>query len=571
MRVAITAIGAVTGFGVGIPALREAIGRGRSAVRPITRFDASRFVSQQAALVPGAAGTPEAMALDFAEQAAEEALGALSRANIGLVLGTNLVDRDLQLDRLAQQLAQRVGLTGPVAVSSTACASSASAIALATSWVERGVCSRVLVGGTDVVTDELMDGFDVIGALGADACSPFGESIGLNLGEGAGFLVIESMDAAQTRGAPVLATLDGWGFAADAHHHTAPCPQGSGFAAALRAAGATAARFVSAHGTGTEANDLAELRGVHQGAPNASVASAKGLLGHAQGAASVLELIVALLCREGGEVHPNWGTRKRRAGMTDKALLAPAPAEAGWAKLAAAFGGVNIALALDTEATTPALRSVYLTGASAVVGRDAAEAACRRADLSREDLQSTLSVGAAQEALKAARWRPTRVERERIGAVVALRGASSETLEAARKQRETGRMHAGTFARLPMVSAAGLVSRTLGLRGPLDVVCGEAAVGLALFWAATMLQRHDLDGMLVVAPDPAHDRARGWVLRTSAPGRRLVAQRLCANRDDVENALGTLCWSHTSAALPAAVGFEGRQLCVGLMFAEESA
>ena len=170
-------------------------------------------------------------------------------------------------------------------------------------------------------------GFARLGALAEDGCRPFGLSRqGLVLGEGAAFLLVESLDSARARGAEPLAELAGAGLSCDAHHPTSPHPEGAGAARAVRAALSDAGvrpddvGWISAHGTGTPANDRAEvlaLRSVFTGRrPPAS--SVKSLSGHGLGAASAIEAVLAVealgpaACRRPGA----WGSRTRSATGT---------------------------------------------------------------------------------------------------------------------------------------------------------------------------------------------------------------------------------------------------------------
>jgi len=122
----------------------------------------------------------------------------------------------------------------------------------------------------DVLTQELFAGFHSTGVLSPDKCAPFSEPRGTNLGEGAGFAILERQDDANLRGAETLALVLGYGLSADAHHASAPDPSGAGVARALAAAIADSALseaqigYLNAHGTGTEANDPAEWRAIQR-------------------------------------------------------------------------------------------------------------------------------------------------------------------------------------------------------------------------------------------------------------------------------------------------------------------
>jgi 3-oxoacyl-[acyl-carrier-protein] synthase II len=217
---------------------------------------------------------------------------------------------------LAAAVAAELGVGGRVAAVGGACAAGNFALARALDDVRSGHSARVLAGGVDAFSRTALMGFARLGALAEDGCRPFGLSRqGLVLGEGAAFLLVEELEAALARGAEPLAELAGAGLSCDAHHPTSPHPEGAGAARAMRAAlsdarvGADDVGWVSAHGTGTPANDRAEvlaLRSVFTGRrPPAS--SVKSLSGHSLGAASAIEAVLAVEALRSGCLPPTWG------------------------------------------------------------------------------------------------------------------------------------------------------------------------------------------------------------------------------------------------------------------------
>ncbi len=147
-------------------------------------------------------------------------------------------------------------LHGPQNVLSTACASSGSALAVAYEWLRTGRCKRVLVGGADAFSIPTYAGFYALGAMAPVPTSPFSEGIGVTFGEGAGFVVLESIEQANQRGAKIYGELMGCGLTGDAHHVTSPHPGGEGLNRAMRLAleqsGMTPhdVDYFNAHGTG---------------------------------------------------------------------------------------------------------------------------------------------------------------------------------------------------------------------------------------------------------------------------------------------------------------------------------
>ena len=182
---------------------------------------------------------------------------------------------------LAAAVADGLGVGGRVAAVGGACAAGNFALARALDDVRSGRSSRVLAGGVDAFSRTALMGFARLGALADDGCRPFGLARqGLVLGEGAAFLLVEELESALARGVEPLAELAGAGLSCDAHHPTSPHPEGAGAARAVRAALSDAGvraddvGWVSAHGTGTPANDRAEvlaLRSVFTGSPAAGV------------------------------------------------------------------------------------------------------------------------------------------------------------------------------------------------------------------------------------------------------------------------------------------------------------
>ncbi len=219
-------------------------------------------------------------------------------------------------DGLAHRIALRTGVRGRITAVGGACAAGNYALAQALDDVRSGRSTRVLAGGVDAFSRTAFLGFSKLGALAPTACRPFGlDRQGLTLGEGAAFLLVESREAARSRGARERAVLAGAGLSCDAQHPTTPDPDGRGAALALGAALADAGvgpeeiDWICAHGTGTRANDRAEvaaMTAVFSGRrPPAS--SIKSLTGHGLGAASAIEAVACVLALETGLVPPTWG------------------------------------------------------------------------------------------------------------------------------------------------------------------------------------------------------------------------------------------------------------------------
>lgn len=211
-----------------------------------------------------------------------------------------------------QKIADQLGINGFTTTISTACSSAANAIMLGARMIQAGQLDRVIVGGTDALSKFTMNGFKSLLLLSDAPCQPFDANRkGLNLGEGAAYVVLESEKAA--KGKNVLAYLSGYGNANDAHHQTASSPKGDGaFLAmqkALKIAGLQPSEIdcINAHGTATPNNDLSESvslqRIFNAGVPDFS--STKGFTGHTLAAAGAVEAVFSVLSLQEQVVFPN--------------------------------------------------------------------------------------------------------------------------------------------------------------------------------------------------------------------------------------------------------------------------
>jgi 3-oxoacyl-[acyl-carrier-protein] synthase II len=216
---------------------------------------------------------------------------------------------------VADAVGDDLGLCGPRCAISAACASSAMAIALAANLLLDGAATMMLAGGSDALCPFTLSGFNSLQALDPDPCRPFDQNRkGLNLGEGAAVLVLETLERATARNANVLAVLRGWAMTNDAFHSTAPHQQGSGLADCMRLAmemaeaGCDDIGYVNAHGTGTPLNDVAETHAYEsafreRGRP-VPVSSTKSYFGHCLGAAGALEAAITIMAVRCGALLP---------------------------------------------------------------------------------------------------------------------------------------------------------------------------------------------------------------------------------------------------------------------------
>jgi 3-oxoacyl-[acyl-carrier-protein] synthase II len=265
-------------------------------------------------------------------------------------------------DGPTRNLARWVGARGPVLTVTTACASGATSLGVAADLLRAGQADVVLAGGVDVLCRFVQRGFNVLRSLTRDSVRPFDRRRnGLLLGEGAGLVVLERADAAPRRGHRPLGYLLGHASTADGAHITAPDPEGRGLELAVRAALAEAGLapdaldLVSAHGTGTPANDRVETdvlkRVFGRRAYTIPVNSIKAHLGHTMGAAATLEAIMCLLAGRHGQIPPtlNYGEADPECDLD----YVPNAARAGRPRVSLStslgFGGCNAALVLASE------------------------------------------------------------------------------------------------------------------------------------------------------------------------------------------------------------------------------
>jgi 3-oxoacyl-[acyl-carrier-protein] synthase II len=395
--IVVTGLGSVCGFGVGVEALWRGLAAGDSAIGAFRRFAADRHRTQVAAEVPGDEGEggprarPEhrlSLADRFALTAAAEACARAGlqppgdTARAGVFFGSStggmweseryyahvLEGRagrprldwvvSQQYNGPADAVARWAGVHGPVETLSAACTSGALAIAAAADALHAGEVELALAGGSDSLCQLTYAGFNSLRAVDPEGCRPFrAERAGMSLGEGAAVLVLETAEHARARGARPLAELLAAASGCDAHHMTAPSPEGRGAGAAIGRALAeaglepAAVAFVNAHGTGTPLNDAAEwqaLRGAFGArADDLPVTAPKGSVGHLLGAAGALEAVATVLSLLHRQVHPTpaggSGDPQAPARLVTGAPAALPPGAVGLS-LNLAFGGSNAAL-----------------------------------------------------------------------------------------------------------------------------------------------------------------------------------------------------------------------------------
>ncbi len=353
-RVVVTGIGAITPIGNTASDYWNALLAGVSGADNITRFDASKFKTQFACEVKGLDVTQfmdrkEARKLDIfaqyapmcADQAVKDSglnLETIDKDRTGVIWASgigglttfqeeviNFAKGDgtprynpffipkMILDIAAGHISMRYGFRGVNYATVSACASSTHALIDAFNWIRLGKNKIIIAGGSESVINESgVGGFNAMHALSTrnddpkTASRPFDvDRDGFVMGEGAGGLVLEELEHAKARGAKIYGEMVGGGMTADAHHITAPHPEGLGaqnvMRMALEDAGLTTADidYINVHGTSTPLGDISEVKAIQQvfgeDAYRLNISSTKSMTGHLLGAAGAIEAIATLL------------------------------------------------------------------------------------------------------------------------------------------------------------------------------------------------------------------------------------------------------------------------------------
>jgi 3-oxoacyl-[acyl-carrier-protein] synthase II len=359
-RVVVTGLGAISPVGIGVPDTWKSLLAGKSGAGPIRQFDPeghrTRIACEVSDFVVGDHLDPkEAKRMDrftqFAMVAAAEAVAQArlpkeNRDRIGVVIGSGIGGMWIYEDQhnvLREKGARRVsplfipmmigdmaaglvsiahGLRGPNYCTVSACASGAHAIGDATLLISNGFADAMVCGGTEAtITPMAVAGFANMKATSTRndepelASRPFDKGRdGFVIGEGAGIVILESLEHAQQRGAKILAEIKGFGLTGDAYHMTAPHPEGEGAVRAMRGALEMAQMkpgdigYINAHGTSTPLNDKGEVAAVKavfgEAAHQLRMGSTKSMTGHLLGAAGGLETVISVMALQDGDIPP---------------------------------------------------------------------------------------------------------------------------------------------------------------------------------------------------------------------------------------------------------------------------
>lgn len=351
-RVAVTGVGIVSPIGTGVRPFWWNLLDGVSGARPVTSFSTdglrNRIGCEILDFSPDPLDAPQAGHVGRASRLAEKAAAlALEDAgldarceplgNAGVAMGTTMGEAQ-QLERprsdgaagppsravpriaceaISLHVAAAFGLGGPIAMFTTACAAGNYACGYAFDMIRHGRADLMLAGGADAFSRVAFLGFSRLLVMSTDVCRPFDRNRkGMLLGEGAGVLVLEEMTRARARGVPIYAEVLGYAVSCDAHHMTAPRPDGQGAAMAMARALENSGvapqdvDYISAHGTGTPTNDRTETLAIRrvfgEHAYRLAISSVKAVLGHSMGAASAIEAGVCALAIARSVIPPTW-------------------------------------------------------------------------------------------------------------------------------------------------------------------------------------------------------------------------------------------------------------------------
>ncbi len=362
-RVVVTGLGALTPIGNTKEAYWEGLINGKSGAAPITYFDTEKFKTRFACEVKGFTATDfldrkEARKMDkftqYAMVSSDEAikdshldLDSINKLRVGVIWGAGIGGLETFQDEVLNfakgdgtprfnpffipkmiadiapgNISIKHGFMGPNYTTVSACASSANAMIDALNYIRLGHCDVVVTGGSEAaVTIAGMGGFNAMHALSTrnespeTASRPFDATRdGFVLGEGAGAIILEEYEHAKARGAKIYAEVIGGGLSSDAHHMTAPHPEGIGVIAVMRNCLENAGiqpedvDHINTHGTSTPLGDVAELKAIKEvfgsHAKNININSTKSMTGHLLGAAGAIESIASILAIEHGIIPP---------------------------------------------------------------------------------------------------------------------------------------------------------------------------------------------------------------------------------------------------------------------------
>ena len=256
-------------------------------------------------------------------------------------------------------LSEKFKIKGAKVVVSNACASGGSAVGLAYDLIRAGLADMAIAGGADELNRLSLAGFNSLGALCPENCTPYTNSKGINIGEGAGVFILEKLSDAKERGQRPQVEIVGYELSSDAFHITSPDPNGEGALRTMRnvlernGVPIEAVSYVNGHGTGTMGNDSSETKSVRRLFADSgnvgNLISNKGVVGHCMGAAGAVELFVAARSVVDGMIPPTYHGEKQKEWPGINIVREATPDSCSFVlSNSFAFGGNNITVGLST-------------------------------------------------------------------------------------------------------------------------------------------------------------------------------------------------------------------------------
>jgi len=369
----------VTAYGGGLDQCWQGLLSERTAISTVNRFDTGAYRSSQAGIISGIEpGRQESLCLQMLKLMFGSLRHPIPRDSLTILASTtgeiDLLERSVLqgegivdescLTRLLDKIRGLLNIAPEGLVISSACASSAAAVAHAAALIRDGHEDSILVVSCDAVTEFVFAGFSSLMALAEDKATPFDrECTGLTIGEAAAFTLIMSEERAEREARSITGEVVSWGMTNDANHMTGPSRDGGGLARAIEVALRSGrcekeqVGSICAHGTGTSYNDNMEMKAFRQvfGSEQRPTYSIKGGIGHTMGAAGLVELAIVFRSLEEGVAPPTVGCRE----VSDLAKGWASPGSQALMKTPfalctnAGFGGVNTALLFRVAQNAP--------------------------------------------------------------------------------------------------------------------------------------------------------------------------------------------------------------------------
>ena len=459
-------------------------------------------------------------------------------------------------------LSKKFHIKGARIVVSNACASGGSAVGMAYDLIRSGLADMAIAGGADELNRLSLAGFNSLGALCPENCTPYTNSRGINIGEGAGIFVLEKLEHAKARGKEPQVEIVGYELSSDAFHITSPDPNGEG---AFRTMKAVLERnnipladvsYVNGHGTGTMGNDSSEIKSVKRlfagSELSGKLISNKGVVGHCMGAAGAVELFVAARSVMDGIIPPTYHTEKQKP-LTDITIVkeaTPGPCSFVLSN-SFAFGGNNITVGISAPEYFPAEQldsqmiedDVVITGIGCIGNKHASfEEYCAmlvnndnefpknesyegkyhsvyhgvlpdidyRRHMSpdffrKTDLISKLSLVSSGLAIKDSNLKIVRANEERIGLIYGTRTGPISTIEKLNLeilQNGLPGMNAFFFPNSVCNAAPGYISMNSRIKGTtITINCGGSTFTSNLLYAKLILLQNKADHVIVTVAD----------------------------------------------------------------------